>query len=198
LTNHCGLRKRGIHNIDDEITYPNNPGFVFHDSGGFEAGSDVELKAVRSFMKFRSRASALAKQLHAIWFCLPVDDDRPFPEAEMAFFMQGTGLVPVIAIFTECDAQEIKAVNQLCQAGRNRRQAYQEAPSQVNAYLQGLETKLKKTDNPPSAFVRLKDMNKPEAQCQELVDRTAASIGCDILQLLFVSVQQVNLKTCIK
>jgi hypothetical protein len=109
LTDCCGLRKRGIHNIDDEITYPNNPGFVFHDSGGFEAGSDVELKAVRSFIEYRSRASTLAEQLHAIWcvtlfypiccnnassqrFCLPVDDDRPFPEAEMAFFMQGTGL----------------------------------------------------------------------------------------------------------
>jgi hypothetical protein len=41
-------------------------------------------------------------------------------------------------------------------------------------------------------------MNQPEAQCQDLVDKTAASIGSDILQLLFVSVQQVNLKTCIQ
>jgi hypothetical protein len=41
-------------------------------------------------------------------------------------------------------------------------------------------------------------MNQPEAQCQDLVDKTAASIGSDILQLLFVSVQQVNIKTCIQ
>jgi hypothetical protein len=67
LTDHCGLKKRGIHNIDDEITYPNNPGFVFHDSGGFEAGSDVELKAVISFIECRSEASTLAEKLHAIW-----------------------------------------------------------------------------------------------------------------------------------
>ena len=42
------------------------------------------------------------------------------------------------------------------------------------------------------------DMHMPETQCQELVDRTAASIDSDILQLLFVSVQQVNLKTSIE
>jgi hypothetical protein len=41
-------------------------------------------------------------------------------------------------------------------------------------------------------------MNQPEAQCQDLVDKTAASIDSDNLQLLFVSVQQVNLKTCIQ
>jgi hypothetical protein len=62
----------------------------------------------------------------------------------------------VIVAFTKCDAQEIKAINQLRQAGQNRRQAYQEAPSQVEAYLQGLEAKIKKTDHPPSAFVWLK------------------------------------------
>jgi hypothetical protein len=62
----------------------------------------------------------------------------------------------VIVAFTKCDAQEIKAINQLRQAGQNRRQAYQEAPSHVEAYLQGLEAKIKKTDHPPSAFVWLK------------------------------------------
>jgi hypothetical protein len=62
----------------------------------------------------------------------------------------------VIAVFTKCDAQEIKAVNQLRQAGQTMRQACQAAPSQVEFYLQGLEAKIKKTDHPPSAFVWLK------------------------------------------
>ena len=42
------------------------------------------------------------------------------------------------------------------------------------------------------------DMHTPEADCQELVEKTAASIDNDVLQLLFVSVQQTNLKTCIQ
>jgi hypothetical protein len=101
-----GLQQRGTHNIDDEITYLNNPGFVFHDSGGFEAGSNLELEAMRSFIERRAKGSTLHEQLHAIWyvtslpcsilqlhkyshrFCIPVDDDRPFQDAEMAFLEQ--------------------------------------------------------------------------------------------------------------
>src|SRR5437870_4313855 len=72
-----------------------NPGFMFHDSGSFEAGSDVELEKVMSFIAHHSKVAIFCDQLHAIWyvisswlvmlltfmcqrFCLPVDGDHPF------------------------------------------------------------------------------------------------------------------------
>jgi hypothetical protein len=59
--------QRGNHDIEYEITYESNPGFVFHDSCGFEAGSEEELHIVRNFIEKRSQAPELRLQLHAIW-----------------------------------------------------------------------------------------------------------------------------------
>jgi hypothetical protein len=41
-------------------------------------------------------------------------------------------------------------------------------------------------------------MDKQGSNCQELIEKTASSIDDDVLQLLFVSVQQTNLKMCIQ
>jgi hypothetical protein len=60
--------QRGVHNITDEITYESNPDFVFHDSGGFEAGSEEEINIVWAFIRERSLTSSPATQLHAIWY----------------------------------------------------------------------------------------------------------------------------------
>ncbi|KII91905.1 hypothetical protein PLICRDRAFT_104640, partial [Plicaturopsis crispa FD-325 SS-3] len=97
------MMQRGIHNIDDEITYTANPRFVFHDSRGFEAASTDEVTIMKDFIKRRSQGDNIQKQLHAIWYCLPVDDSRPISRAEKDFFEQGTGHVPVILIFTKVD-----------------------------------------------------------------------------------------------
>ena len=61
-------------NNEYEITYPNNPGFVFHDSRGIEAGAESDEKSllrieyIRSFIERRAMQKTLAKQLHAIWY----------------------------------------------------------------------------------------------------------------------------------
>ncbi|KAF9514197.1 hypothetical protein BS47DRAFT_1295295 [Hydnum rufescens UP504] len=60
------IRTRGIQNIDDEITYVSSPDFVFHDSGGFEAGGVKEVEAAWQFIRKRSLASP-SQQLQAIW-----------------------------------------------------------------------------------------------------------------------------------
>ncbi len=44
----------------------------------------------------------------------------------------------------------------------------------------------------------LAEMNKLNANCSELVEKTAASLNNDILQQLFVSTQQNSLKVCIQ
>ena len=68
--------------IDYEITYPNNPRFVFHDSRGIEAGSESDsstgaggghdpskllLEYIQKFIDDRARQKRIKDQLHAIW-----------------------------------------------------------------------------------------------------------------------------------
>jgi hypothetical protein len=86
--------QRGLHNVEDEIIFANHGGYVFHDSRGFEAGGEDELKTVKAFVRRRSRERRLEDRLHAIWFvplctysnkfmklifryCIPMDNDRP-------------------------------------------------------------------------------------------------------------------------
>jgi hypothetical protein len=59
--------QRGEHNIEDELVFANHPGYVFHDSRGFEAGGEDELKTVQDFVRRKSRATRLKDRLHVIW-----------------------------------------------------------------------------------------------------------------------------------
>jgi hypothetical protein len=60
--------QRGLHTIEDELIFTNHDGYIFHDSRGFEAGSEDELKLVREFVLRKSREKRLKNRLHAIWF----------------------------------------------------------------------------------------------------------------------------------
>ena len=60
--------QRGQHDINDELIFTNHDGYVFHDSRGFEAGSQDELKTIQEFVKSKSRQKRLRNRLHAIWF----------------------------------------------------------------------------------------------------------------------------------
>jgi len=190
---------RGEHNIEHQITYQ-GCNFIFHDSRGFEAGSQNELKTVREFIAERSRRLELKDQLHAIWYCIPMDDSHPLSPAEMSFFAEGTGRVPVIVIFTKYDAQVTQAATIL----RQRRdldvqQAWAQAPIDADIiFRREYLSRVLESDYPPKAHVRLQDMNNPQQQCPELTDQTAKSIDNDILSHLFVSVQMNNLHLCIQ
>jgi hypothetical protein len=96
--------QRGEHNIEDELVFANHRSYVFHDSRGFEAGSEDELKTVQDFVRRKSQERRLGDRLHAIWYCLfplvstggnsrgsprrryciPMDNDRP--ELEVKHF----------------------------------------------------------------------------------------------------------------
>jgi len=88
------LVQRGLHNIEHELAFANHEGYVFHDSRGFEAGGEDELKIVQDFVRRKSQERRLKDRLHAIWFvplgiytykftrllfryCIPMDTDRP-------------------------------------------------------------------------------------------------------------------------
>ena len=49
------------------MIFETNPGFIFHDSRGFEAGGDRELKLVQEFIAQRAKAKDVKEQLHVIW-----------------------------------------------------------------------------------------------------------------------------------
>jgi hypothetical protein len=69
--------------IDYEITYPNSPHFVFHDSRGIEAGAEsdsqgtdssaeydagkLRIEYIQKFIDDRAQRRRIADQLHAIW-----------------------------------------------------------------------------------------------------------------------------------
>jgi hypothetical protein len=59
--------QRGLHNIENELVFRSNPGFIFHDSRGFEAGGIAELHLVKKFIAKRSKMEELSSQLHVIW-----------------------------------------------------------------------------------------------------------------------------------
>jgi hypothetical protein len=56
-----------MHNIENELVFTNHEGYVFHDSCGFECGSQDELKTVQEFVRRKSREKRLKDRLHAIW-----------------------------------------------------------------------------------------------------------------------------------
>jgi hypothetical protein len=59
--------QRGLHDIENEMVFRSNPGFVFHDSRGFEAGGDSEFDKVKAFIADRSKETDLKNRIHAIW-----------------------------------------------------------------------------------------------------------------------------------
>ncbi|KIM55544.1 hypothetical protein SCLCIDRAFT_1221034, partial [Scleroderma citrinum Foug A] len=63
-----GSLERGYHNIEDELIFRSNPGFIFHDSRGFETGSVNELDLMNAFVTDRARTLQLEKRIHAIWW----------------------------------------------------------------------------------------------------------------------------------
>ncbi|KAF8728320.1 hypothetical protein AX14_006792 [Amanita brunnescens Koide BX004] len=137
-------------------------------------------------------------QLHAIWYCIPMDSPRPLLSTELEFFSKGTGNVPLVLIFTKFDALVIQEAVMLYDFeefedkwGRARENAH---ITFKNKYL----AKVMSTEYPPKAYVRLEDMHKPKRNCPELTQETANAIDNASLHELFVSTQMNNLNLCVK
>ncbi|EDR14567.1 uncharacterized protein LACBIDRAFT_321710 [Laccaria bicolor S238N-H82] len=161
--------KRGEHNIENEMIFDSNPGYVFHDSRGFEAGRTLELDAVKSFIQHRSTAGDIREQLHAIWYCIPINDEaRPITRAELNFFDEcGTGRVPVIILFTKADLLDAQTIGQLVETGMSIEDAERKAGEEsINNFYEKFGHLLL------------------------LVKETAAVLSDDTILQLFLSVQQ--------
>jgi hypothetical protein len=189
--------QRGIHDVNEEIVHPSRPAFIFHDSGGFEAGSEKEMELLRTFIATRCGAEDINEQLHIIWFCISADDERPLQGAEQRFFEMDTGKVPVIAVFTKCDALESKAYSKLRNDdGLSEADAEAAMANEANkTFERYFLPRLKEVQKRPVHHVRLRDLDMSEGSIADLVDRTAAAVGNQQGQRkLFILAHQYDLK----
>ncbi|KDQ11800.1 hypothetical protein BOTBODRAFT_113874 [Botryobasidium botryosum FD-172 SS1] len=150
--------RRGEHNIEYSLMFPNSPGFVFHDSRGFESGATEELELVREFIQKKASLGSMKNQLHAIWYCFSTDGNRFMTAAEKEFFNTiDTGTVPVIAIFTKFDALDATAFSTLSEQGVPFVEAQKRAPEHAQEQFdQSLLPLIKQLAHPPRAVVCLR------------------------------------------
>ncbi|KAF8343337.1 hypothetical protein F5887DRAFT_1062250 [Amanita rubescens] len=189
--------QNGIHDIEHQITYQGS-NFIFHDSQGFESGASEELEHVWNFIDKRSAGAELKDQLHAIWYCIPMDSPRPLLSTEVEFFDKGTGKVPLVVVFTKFDGQIIQEAVHL-KYFNNEEDKWDKARKNAdNTFHAVYVPKVFSTKYPPKAYVRLEDMDVAENNCPELTKRTADAIDDTTLYQLFISTQRNNLDLCVK
>ncbi|KIK00535.1 hypothetical protein K443DRAFT_664874 [Laccaria amethystina LaAM-08-1] len=193
--------QRGEHDIENEMIFKSNMGFVFHDSRGFEAGSRSELDKVKDFVKNCSTNKNFRDHLHAIWYCIPINDEaRPITRAELDFFAEcGTGRVPVIILFTKTDMLDAQTMEHLVNAGMSIEDAAIKAPGEsVARFQKNFGQQLYKKKYPPREHVYFRDMQNPTSDCSELLRKTAATLSDDTILQLFLTVQESNLSLTIE
>jgi len=185
-----GYDQRGIHNVEDEIRYASNSDFVFHDSCGFEAGGADEVKAVWRFIRTRSSASP-SQQLHAIWLCIPTDNDRPLNILKSGFFSEPTASVPVIGVFTKLDGRLAKARTAVLGPNPSRSHYLHPPPEieqKVDEFIDGLEKEFRNQPYAPFAFIRVGKMHEESeesvASCNGLLQTTMGALPNGTQRLL--------------
>ncbi|KAJ7052187.1 hypothetical protein C8F01DRAFT_625026 [Mycena amicta] len=194
-----GSIRRGIHNIENQLVFKSNPQYIFHDSRGFESGSIEETNKVKTFIRERARSTNLSGQLHAIWYCLPTDTNRPLLEADEDFFGSNlTGKVPVIVILTKSDAVDSQVFQTLLKETKDVRvaRALMDQKAEEMLHTRFVDP-LKSMEYPPADYVDVKKMHK-DGNCGQLIMKTAGALTDNVLRLLFVSVQQNNINWCMK
>lgn len=60
-------RRRGLHDIRQELIHENRPNLNIHDSRGFEAGDESQIPEVEEFVRERSSRTRIEDRLHVIW-----------------------------------------------------------------------------------------------------------------------------------
>ncbi|KAJ7872279.1 hypothetical protein B0H14DRAFT_2722125 [Mycena olivaceomarginata] len=169
---------RGLHDINNELIFKSNPQYIFHDSSGFESGSHEETNKVKSFIAKCAGRNTLSDQLHAIWYFLATDTNRPLLEADEEFFGTNvTGKVPVIAILSKCDAVISDAFQDLLDEGKDPDPAIVDQKTQEMLHTRFLQP-LKSMKYPPADCVQLKDMHE-NGECEQLITKTAGALTDD-------------------
>ncbi|KAJ6555912.1 hypothetical protein B0H19DRAFT_994295 [Mycena capillaripes] len=186
--------ERGKHDISDELVFSNHTGYIFHDTRGFESGGTNELHIVKDFILDRSRRRSLSERLHAIWYCIPMDNQRPELNIEPYRCLCLAENVPVIAVFTKYEAFR----RNVC-FGLEDKYEREILSEELDWECQKIfATKylgvLGQAGYPASIFVCLEGMNKPEARCQSLVQATVDALSPDTVALILVAMRGNNIR----
>ncbi|KAI6013775.1 hypothetical protein EDC04DRAFT_2579207, partial [Pisolithus marmoratus] len=152
----------GHHNIEDELVFRSNSGYVFHDSSGFEAGTAQQFDKMKKFVVDRAAARTLQKRIHAIWYCIPMTDyQRAVTAAEKKFFNEcDTGHVPVVVLLTKVDCLNLVAMEELLEDGMEMEEAKSRAAERESQLLGKWQAHIKhildRCQFPPKIYLPLK------------------------------------------
>ncbi|KAH8978497.1 hypothetical protein EDB86DRAFT_3248967 [Lactarius hatsudake] len=182
---------RGEHTIDDELVFSNHEGYIFHDSRGIESGCIEELQILQQFVRDKCREKRLGDRLHAIWYCVPMDNQRP--ELDLKFFKDicPDRNVPVIAVFTKYDQFRRNVQIYVEDFGSPHDNVSDVVDKQFQEhYLRSLGEDVR--------YVRLEKMHMQKMRCDNLIETTAAALNDNIVRLMLMAVQRSNLKFSVK
>ncbi|KAF8260210.1 hypothetical protein EI94DRAFT_1689891 [Lactarius quietus] len=186
-------QRRGEHDIDDELVFSNYQGYVFHDSRGIESGAIEELEILKAFIQRKCGEKKLRDKLHAIWYCVPMDNHRPGLDLKFYDKICPDPNVPVIAVFTKCD-QFLRNVKMDVSDYPDRypdSNAHQVADKLFqDHYLCRLGSDV--------TYVLLQKMHMKGSRCESLIEGTAAALNDDVVTLMLLAVQRENIELSVK
>ncbi|KAF8266550.1 hypothetical protein EI94DRAFT_180650 [Lactarius quietus] len=184
---------RGEHEIDDALVFSNHRGYVFHDSRGIECGDIEELNTLKDFIRRKCGEKRLRDKLHAIWYCVPMDNHRPALDLKFYDKICPDPNVPVIAVFTKYD-----------QFLRNVKMDVSDYPdlypdSNGNQVAETLfQDHYRRPLGDNARYVRLEKMHMKDSRCDGLVEETAAALNEDTVALMLLAVQRGNIELSVK
>ncbi|KAI6038240.1 GTP-binding protein [Pisolithus marmoratus] len=196
--------QRGYHDIRHELVFRSNPGFIFHDSCGFEAGSAQGFDQMRNFVTECAVTTSMNKHIHAIWFCIPMTGcHRTVTGVEQKFFNEcDTRHVPVIVLVTKVDALYLTAIRELLDQGLTIAEAKERATEKQGELLEKwfghVKHELDKCKFPPKGYVSLQKMNQEDADCTLLMECMANMLNEEALQRVLISTQQSSIGRCVE
>ncbi|KAI9457348.1 hypothetical protein BJY52DRAFT_1096234, partial [Lactarius psammicola] len=197
----CGpkLFQRGEHTIDDQLVFSNHWGYVFHDSRGIESGSKEELEILREFIRRKCGERRLRSRLHAIWFCVPMDNQRPQLDLKFVRDICPDQNVPIIVVFTKYDQFLRNVKIHLEDYGNPDDNISNVAEKQFQEhYLHPLGGDVRFVRLESGSRVKCQEMHKQNMRCDELIEKTAAALNEDIVALMLLAVQRDNLELSVK
>ncbi|KIO03032.1 hypothetical protein M404DRAFT_146392, partial [Pisolithus tinctorius Marx 270] len=195
----------GYHDIKNELVFKSNPHFVFHDSGGFESGSEKEFNQMRKFVMDCARTPKLEK------YCIPCSEThRRVTAAERKFFEECDAChVPVIVLLIKADLLKLDAIEEIEDLGLvvDEVQVAEVQKGILDEFLAEIEKYLNYCSFQPNGFlplmrkcsiVALMYMHEEGADCTALLKCTTNALNEENLQMLLILTQQSNLALCIE
>ncbi|KAF8257267.1 hypothetical protein EI94DRAFT_1759526 [Lactarius quietus] len=188
---------RGEHEIDDELVFSNNPGYVFHDSMGIESGSIDELEILKDFIRRKCAERRLRDKLHAIWYCVPMDGHRPGLDLKYYDKICADPNVPVIAVFTKFDQFKCN-VEMDMQDESDDPDNYPDSDVSAEMAEKRFQDHYLGPLGNDAKYVRLENMHMKDSRCDCLVEMTAAVLNEDTVALMLLAVQRGNIEFSVK